>query len=81
MNRARKTHPTISFVAFVRFLQREKIIEQNEKRKGQLNLMLFETRGKIADHNTGRSVLDEEVSTRTSNFFCSLRCVHGELFV
>jgi hypothetical protein len=79
MNRARKTHTTISFVAFVRFLQREKIIEQNEKRKGQLNLMLFETRGKIADHNTGRSVLDEEVST--ANFFCSLRCVHGEIFV
>jgi hypothetical protein len=43
---------------------REKIIEQNEKRKGQLNLMLFETRGKIADHNTGRSVLDEEEKSK-----------------
>jgi hypothetical protein len=46
------------FVAFVCFLQQEKIIEQNEKRKGQLNLMLlFETRGKIADHNAGQSIL------------------------
>ena len=56
-------------------MQRETIIEQNEKRKGQLNLMLFETRGKIADHNAGRSILDDEVSTGQSATLFSTRCV------
>lgn len=44
--------------------QRETVIAQNEKRKGQLNLMLFETRGKLADHDAGVSQLDDEVSLR-----------------
>ena len=42
--------------------QREKILEQNEKRKTQLNLMLVEARGKLADHNAGRNLLEDEVS-------------------
>lgn len=44
------------------FQKREKILEHNERRKGQLNLMLFETQAKLADHEAGRSLLEDEVS-------------------
>ena len=33
-----------------------------EKRKGQLNLLLFETKGKLADHKAGKVLLEDEVS-------------------
>jgi len=46
------------------FTQRESILEQNEKRKGQLNLMLFEAKGTLADHNAGRTLLEDEVSRK-----------------
>lgn len=45
-------------------ITRESVLESMEKRKGQLELLLFETRAKLADHNMGKALLEDEERQR-----------------
>ena len=45
-------------------ITRESVLESMEKRKGQLEKLLIETRAKLADHNMGKALLEDEERQR-----------------
>ena len=45
-------------------ITRESVLESMEKRKGQLEKLLIETRAKLADHKKGKALLEDEERQR-----------------